>query len=314
MLTKRDVILVEIESAYNTDPTPTAADNSVLVEEPGWSYEAARLIDRPAARPSLGMLQQIFGGALKTVSFGCEVKGPGAAYSATVRPEIDPLLRACGLAATVDATPGSETVTYAPASTGLESCTVYYYQDGTLHKLTGCRGNVAYSMEAGGKVMANFTMTGHYSAITDTALASPTYDTTEPPVFRGQSFTVGGYAAVIGSLSFDMANKLAMPPSANAADGFGEIRVTGRDVNGSFDPEHTLVATNSWLAAFDAGTNLALATGNIGATQYNRFSVSMPAIYYRSIGPGDRDGIRSLDVTFAAAESTTDDEVTIVFS
>lgn len=314
MLVRREVILAKVETTYNTDPTPTAADNAILVEEPSWSHEGARMVDRPAVRQTMGMLQQVYGGSLKQVTFTVELKGPGSAYSATVRPEIDALLRACGFAATIDTSVGTETATYDPASTSHESVTIWYYQDGTLHKITGARGNVSFTLEAGNIVKANFTLTGHSVAPTDVALASPTYGSTVPPVFIGASFAAQSYAAVINALNFDMSNQVIMPPDANASDGYGEIQITGRDVNGSFDPEHVLVATHDFIGKWRSGATGTLTTGTIGSTQYNRFAINFAEIYYRGISPGDRDGLRTLEVPFGAVEDSGDDEVSIVFS
>lgn len=312
MLVKREVILAGVEGTYNVDPTLTGTD-AVLVEEPNWSHESARMIERNPVNTSLAPYQHIYGGSLKTVTFNVEIKGAGAAYSASVRPEIDIFFRACGLAATVVTTPGSETVTYEPASAGHESITIYYYQDGTRHILTGCRGNPSGTLEAGGRVMVAFTMTGHWSTVTDTALVTPTYATTVPPVFVDATFSTDGFAAIIGSLNFDLTNQVVTPPDVNAADGFSEIQIVGRDVNGSFDPEHELVATEDFLGGYTAGTTGVISTGDIGSVQYNQFSISFPVTYYREASPGDRDGIRTLDISFAAIESSGDDEISILF-
>lgn len=313
MLTNREVILAKVESTYNTDPTPTAADDAVLVENPSWSDSGLRMVDRPAVTANIDTKQQIYAGSLKQVTFDVELKGAGSAYSASNLPEIDALMRACGYSSTVDTTPSSETVTYEPVSTGHESCTIYYYQDGTRHILTGCRGNVSFSLETGNIGRASFTMTGHFSATTDTALPSPTYLSTVPPAIIGGAFTIDSYAATIAALSFDMGNTIATPPDFNAADGYSEVYITKRDVNGSFDPEAELVATEAFEANFRAGSSMALVTGDIGSTQYNQYHLSMPAVYYRSIAPGDRDGVRIFDMGFGAAISSGDDEVTIVF-
>jgi hypothetical protein len=40
----------------------------------------------------------------------------------------------------------------------------------------------------------------------------------------------------------------------------------------------------------------------------------MPAVTYRDVSPADRDGIAGLDLPFGAAESSTDDEVSIAFT
>ena len=308
LVTRRKVLLFKVESTYNTDPTPTGAADAVLVEDFSWSNEGLKMIARPAIRSSMGSLKQIYAGRLKSFTFNAEVKGSGAAGTA---PEIGQLLRACGFGETVSA---STSVTYAPVSASLESGTGYIYEDGKLIKITGCRGNVSFSGEAGGRIVAAFTITGHVSAQTDAALATPTYDTTEPEPFINGSFTIDSYAAVISALNFDMANALAMPASVNAADGYDEISIVSRDVNGSIDPLDELVATEDYIGNFTSGAAMALTTGAIGGTAGNILTITMPAVTYRDVSPADRDGIAGLDLPFGAAESSTDDEVSIAFT
>lgn len=314
MLINRAGILAKIETTYNTDPTPVAGTDAVLVQALSWSHEGARMNERPATRPGLGKLQHVFGGTLVALEFECELKGAGVAYSASVRPEIDVLLRACGFGATVVTTGGSESVTYNPVSTGHESITIYHFEDGKRRIVTGCRGNVEFTMETGGIGKAKFRFVGHEATPTDVALPTFTFDTTVPPAIKGGAFAIGGYSAIISALNFNPNNALAMPPNFSATDGFAEIRITGRDVSGSFDPEDVLVATKNFIADWKAGTTGALATGTIGGTQYNRYSVSMPVVYYREVAPGDRDGIRTLDLAFGAAESTGDDEISLIMN
>ncbi len=316
MLIRREVLLAKVEDTYNTDASPDAADDAKLVENLAWANEGAVMTERNPVRPSLAPLQQVFGGVLRTVTFDVELKGPGAAYSSTDKPEIGTLLRGCAFSETIDTTADSEKVTYEPASSGHESLTLYYYQDGQLIKMTGARGNVTFQVESGIPAKASFTFTGHTSTPTDDTLPSPTYDSTVPaPVLDG-SFTIDSYSAKIATLSFDMSNQLSMPKDINAADGFGDIQITGRDVNGSFDPLAVLVATHPFEDNWRSGKSMALNLGTIGSTQYNQFAITMPAVYYREIAPGDREGIRSYEMTFGAVESSggTDDEVSIQFS
>lgn len=308
LLTRRKVLLAKVESTYNTDPTPVEGTDAVLVEDLSWSSAGLKMIERPAVRPSLAALKQVYGGRLLQVTFACEVKGSGAAGTA---PEIGQLLRACGYGETIV---GGTSVTYAPVSTGIESATLYLYEDGKRIILTGCRGNVAFAAEAGAKVMANFTMTGHEAAQTDTALASPTFDATTPEPFIGGTFTIDSFSATLNALNFDTGQVVAMPTDVNAADGYGEITITSRDVNGSIDPLDELVADEAYLANFKSGAAMALATGDIGATAGNIFAISMPAVSYRDASVQDRDGLAALALPFGAAESSTDDEVSIVFT
>jgi hypothetical protein len=308
LVTRRKVLLFKVESTYNTDPTPVGSADAVLVEDFQWTNEGLKMIARPAIRSSMGTLKQIYAGRLASFTFSAEVKGSGTAGTA---PEIGQLLRACGLDETVSA---STSVTYAPVSASLESGTAYIYEDGKLIKVTGCRGNVSFTGEAGGIIKASFTLTGHVTAQTDAAIATPTYDTTEPEPFINGSFTIDSYAAVISALSFDMSNQLSMPASVNAVDGYDEISIVSRDVNGSIDPLDELVATEDYLGNFTSGASMALTTGAIGATGGNILTISMPAVTYRDVSPADRDGIAGLDLPFGAAESSTDDEVSIAFT
>ena len=309
MLVNREVILAKVEGAYGTDSVPVEGTDAMLVENIGWSNEGLRMNERPAVRANIGMLQNVFGGRLITMTFDAELKGSGTAVDAP--PEIGPLLRACGFGETINA---ASNVEYAPVSTGHESATIYYFQDGIRYILTGCRGNVTFNLETGAIGKASFSLTGHIASITDVALASPTYGTHVPVPLINVPFTIGAYAAVINALTWDMSNTIAMPPDISATDGYAEIQLTQRDPNGSYDPEAELIATDDPHGDLTSDTAQAITTGVIGATAFNRYQVDMPAVYYRDISPGDRDGIRTYDLPFGMAESTGDDEVTITFT
>lgn len=308
MLVNREVITAKVETTYNTDAVPTGADDAVLVESPSWSNEGAKMIERANVKATLGKDQSIFAGSLKSVSFEMEIKGSGTAGSV---PEMAALLRGCGLGETIVA---STSVTYAPVSTGHESITIYYYSDGLLHKLTGCRGNASINLEAGGAGKVSFSFTGHNAGVTDTALVSPTYDTTVPAPVINTPFSIGGYSSVINSLSADLANGLSTPTDISSSDGFGEVIITSRDVAGSFDPEQVLKATKDYINEWEAGTLMALSCGVVGSAAGNRYQVTMPAVYYREVGPGDRDGLRTFEVSYGAAESSGDDELSLIFT
>lgn len=313
MLTNREVILVKTQTGAGIPATPSASTDAVLVEGPSWAHEGLRMVERPAIRANIGALQHIYAGSLRSVSFEVEIKGAGAAYSSSARPEMDALLGACGIGRIIDTTSGSESITYSPASTGHELVTIYYYQDGTLYQLTDARGEAEITLEVGGRGMVSFKMTGHSSTPTDVPLVNPTYDSTIPPPVIGAAFSVDSYGAVISKLSFALGNTIATPADMNQADGYSVPQITQRDVNGSFDPEAVLVATQAFEANLRNGATMALATGSIGASQYNKFSVTMPAISYRSIAPGDRSGVRTYEMGFGAAQVSGDDEFAIVF-
>lgn len=379
-LTRREVILLGIENNAGYDPGLGASD-AILVSNPSWANEGLRMHERNPVSSTLGKEKSIYGGSLKAVSFEIPLKGSG---TIDAPPEVGKVLRLAGLAETINA---ATSVVYQPASSGHETGAIYYYEDGRLRKLLGCRVN-ALSCTMEGTAMLSVTIVGHKwetgtaqagaattitldanaSAVDDTyngqtieiirgtgagqsavisdyvgstqtatvpawttvpdntsvykisggpidaAVLTPTYDATVEPPFIQASFTVGGYAAIISSLSWDLGIEFATPPNVNDPEGFGEVRIIGRDVNGSFNPEATLVATNDFEADFEAGTEMALDTGVIGSTEGNRFQIQMPAIAYRDTTQGDRDGVRIYEIPFGAAESSGDDEITITFT
>ena len=307
MLVKRELIAIKIESGYKTDANPTAAANALLVSNVQCANESARMVERENIRASLGSEKAVFAGTLKKITFEAEVKGSGAAGTA---PEMGQALRACGLSETIVA---STSVTYAPVSASLESATIYYYQDGMLVKLLGCRGTVSISAETGGIAKAAFEFTGHDGGKTAEALPAGSYDATVPPPMINANFAVGGYGAIINALSLEMANTLVIPPDMNADNGFGEVIIASRKPAGSFDPEKRLPATKDFEAEWQAGTEFNVTTGVIGSTAGNRWQLSAN-IAYTEVADGDRDGIRTNELSFQAIEQTTDDEFSLSFT
>ena len=310
MLTSREVILVKEEGTYNQDSVPTNLLNAMLIGNPSWAHEGLRMNERNVVKNTNAVKQHIFGGTLKTISLEIELKGSGAVGTA---PEFGVLFEACSYVETIVV---ATLVKYDPTSdpANQKSVTVYYYQDGLLHKLTGCRGTFSVNLETGAIPMATFTLTGHSGAPTDEPMVVPTLDTTEPVAVKGNAFTVGGFSADISSLAFDAGVEVSTPASMGSDDGYGEVRVGKRDLNGSFDPEMELVVDNDFYGDFEDGNKLALNTGSIGSVAGNIVSLAMSAVYYRDLANGDREGIRTYEVPFGAVEDAGDDELTIVFT
>lgn len=308
MIISRRVITAKIEVTQGSDVAPTPAADAVKVENPAFSWVDPRMFEPASVKPAFGAEQAIYGGALGQLTFDVLLKGSGTAGTA---PEVDALLRACGLAVTnVPATSD----TYAPVSTGQESVSIYYYDDGKLTKLLGAMGNVTFEMPAGNPVKASFTMTGHVVDPVDTALPTPTFNATVPPVYNNASFTTDSFAAKISALSFDLGNEMAKPEDVSGTDGWGDMQIVDRIVAGSFDPFDTLIADYDWVTKWQANTLAAIASGAVGATAGNIINFSFPTAQYREFSDADREKIKTLKVGFTAVESTGDDEFSIAFT
>lgn len=311
-LIHREIILAKLEVTYGTDPVPTAAANAVLVQALSWSHAGLRMEKRPAIRVSNAPIQDVYGGSLRTVTFQCDLKGSGAAGTA---PEFDALLQSCGMASTVVA---STSVTYAPISTPASqvSCTIYYYEDGSLCKITGVRGAYEIDLKAGAVGKIKFTMTGHWAAVTDVALPTPTYITTVPPALLNVPATLGAYSPVLETLNIKSGVKVEMPPSMGATDGYGQIFISARAITGTMDPQADTVANFADIADMTAGTTIALTTGVMGSAAGNKIDISCPAIFFTDVKPGNRNGIRTHSINFNALENggTQDNDISIAFT
>ncbi len=310
MLDKRAVLLAKDEVTYNTDSVPVAATDAILIEDLAWAFASQRMYQQNPVRASLGKLKPVYAGALISVSGKCEMKGSGVAGTA---PEIAPLLRASGWAETISA---GVSVTYKPVSAQAshKSSTQYFYDDGLLLKMTGCRGKCSFDLSVGKAAMASFEFTGHFVSLTDVALPSAVYDSAVPPMLVNVPFTVGGYAAVISKLAFDLGIELSIPESIAAADGYGEIQITGRLPTGSFNPLRVTKATKDFIADWQSSAALALDSGVIGSVAGNKLQVTMPKITYVDIARGNQNNVGTYENKFQAAENAGDDEISMVFT
>lgn len=308
-----DVILAKLETTYNTDPVPTAGSNAVLVYNAVLAVEGLRMVQRPAIRGSLGDLQDVFGGQLAKLTMDVEIKGSGTAGTV---PEIDALLQACNM---LETTVVSTSCTYTPTSVlaNMKSVTIYYYEGGQkLHKLTGARGAVKFKLSAGGVPVASFEFTGHVSGPTDVGQPAPTFNSQRPIPLIGLSVTVNGVSVVPQDLTFDLGNKVVMPPSMNATDGYGQIQITDRRVVGSIATDAELAAVIDYDALLAAGTSFVITTGTIGSSAGNRVAFTTPSqAYFTSRQLTEGEGQRRRTMPFAVADSpTTDSELSIAFT
>jgi len=307
-----DVLLFKTETTYGTDPTPTAGSNAILVRDVQLSSEGLRMNDRAAIRGSIGQLQKVYGGMLKRITFECEVKGSGAAGTA---PEIGPLLKACGMDETVVA---STSVTYQPHSTTHESGTIYWFEGGRKrHILRGCRGTWTFVEDAGGIPLLRFEFVGHYDETTDQSQPTPTYNSQVPRAVVGSAISLNGVTAIVArSFQFSLNNVIAMPPSIGAADGYGEIILTGRDVTGEIVIESELDSVIDVDTLLSGGTRFAFDSGVVGSVAGNRLRLTTPSgsTYCTDTDPQEADGLRLRRVPLAVDDSTSDQEVSLIFT
>lgn len=136
-------ILAKIGTTYGTDAVPTGGANAMLVSDVTINPLEASNQDRNNIRAYMGAEESLSGPSFKSLNYSVELVGSGTKGTA---PAWGALLRACGFAQTVTA---DTRVDYLPVSTGFEWVDQYYFADGVLHKLLGCRGTVSLDMSSG---------------------------------------------------------------------------------------------------------------------------------------------------------------------
>jgi hypothetical protein len=309
VLTRRRTILAKIETSYGVDPTPTGSSNAILVRNLEIQPLLSETVSRELVRPYLGQSDQLLSQTRVEVTFEVEFAGSGTAGTA---PAYGPVLRSCGMSETEVL---STSVTYAPESTGFESCTIYYHQDGIRHKVTGCRGTFEITGEVGQIPVISFTMTGIYSNPTDVSLPTPTYVNQEQPVLFKEgnttNFSAFGYAGCLMSYSFSLENNVIYRELVGCTK---EILITDRAPSGTVVIEAPTIAAKDFFAEA-TGPNTGSITFQHGQTAGNIITTTTAQSDLGNLTYSDSDGIQMLNMPFIAIPTNAgNDEMSLVYT
>jgi hypothetical protein len=225
-------------------------------------------------------------------------------------------------ATTASFTPGASSaysiaanVGYKPVSSSFDSVTIYYNNDGVLHKATGCRGTFSLSAEVGAIPTIDFEFTGIYNAPTDTAAPASTYTAqADPLIFKpgnSSTFSFLSYAGCLQSLSLDMANELIYRELVGCTK---EIMITNRAPSGECMIEAVPIATKDYFAIANNDTTGVLTLLH-GTTAGNRVSLVAPKVDISNPTYADQDGVQMLNLPYVAIPTGAgNDEVVLTFS
>jgi len=309
LLTRKRLILAKAEATYGTDPTPTGSANAILVRNLEITPLQSDIVQRELIRPYLGNYEQLLAQTRVQVTFEVELAGSGAAGTA---PAYGPVLKACGLSETVLAT---TSVTYAPVSTSFSSVTIYFYQDGIRHIVTGARGTFTLNGQVGAIPTIAFTMTGIYNAPTDTALATPTYaNQATPLIFKNgntTSFSAFSYSGALQSIDLNLGNEIVY---RELIGGTKEVLITDRKPAGTMSIEAVLLATKNYFTVSTGST-----TGSIsfqhGTTAGNIATLTMAQSDLADASYADLNGIAMLNLPYVATPTAAgNDELSLAYT
>lgn len=311
MYWRNKTLLAKIETTYGTDPTPTGAANAILATavkiSPMEGQDVSRELD---SRPYMGAQPTIPAGLYAKISFQVEVKGSGTAGTP---PAIGVFLRSCAMAEVIVA---GTSVTYNPITSGHESCSIYLNIDGTLYKMTGCRGTAVYRVSAQGVVYLEFEMTGLFTQPAAAALPTPTFGTqmTQMPQVASSAntptFTINAVSCVMRNFALNMGNDvkprlLVRSESIIIADKAEMIDTT---------IEAVALATLNPYALAAAGTTMALSlVHGTGAGKITTLSVPA-AQMQRPTGLEQQDGIVEWPLKLVPLPVNGNDQFTLAFT
>lgn len=293
---------------------------------PGGSAVAEFTVDSPAVGNGTGGNAAInTTGVTMTDSISFAL-GEGAAITPTV---VDDFV--VGDTFTVWALPDG--YLYLPQTSTDESLTnsavtLYYYVDGALHKMTGCRGTWSVECEGGELGLFTFNMVGDYVDATGPAFPSGNvFETTEPPqvelanlwlpyINNSTAANVGKQNKTICSsrFGFDIANNVVPRLCINAADGYNGAKIASREPSFSTDPEFIDEDDHGFWAAFETAQKWDVGALIGGNTVGNRVAFICPQLQTDSMPYGDRDGTRIVDISAMAVRLDSDagcDEIAV---
>ncbi|HEY9081342.1 phage tail tube protein [Magnetovibrio sp.] len=301
---RKKVILAKTETVYGTDPVPTGAANAIMISDVTINPLEGDNASRGLVRDTLGSEPTIPVGTHVSCEFSVEIAGAGAAGTA---PAYGPLLRACAMAETITALTD---VQYDPVSSGEESATLYFNNDGNLHPLLGARGNVTIELAANQIPHFKFRFIGLWSDPVAAALPTPDFTafTTPIPVNNANTptFTVHGYSGVMANVKFDLGNVVKHRDLVNSESvNFGD-----REAKGSTSFEAPALGTKNFFTIAKAATLDAVQVVH-GLTAGNIVQFDAPKVQIQSPKYSESDGISMLDMSLNVTPNTGDDELKI---
>ena len=299
-LIKKTVVLAKIETTTGTDAVPTGAANAIQVFDLTVNPIEIKSANINAITPWLGGAQTFLTTAYKTCSFSVLAAGSGTAATA---PAWGALLVGCASAETTGLTAPNR-VEYLPATDTLKSLTIYYYDDGLLHKLVGCVGKPKLSMKSGEMPKFMFEFIGIDAGDTATANATAVLTGWKVPpavtkanvtdIKLGCTYSAGALSGgtIYNSMGLDLdwGVKADFVPMLSTE----QVVLTDRDITASITLDVTAAQEVSFYSTMKANTSQGLGFV-LGTAAGNQIMVHAPAAQIISAKKSEQNGMRTMD-------------------
>jgi len=313
---RNTVILAKVETTSGTDAVPTGVADAVLVSDMSITPLDAANVNRDLVRGYFGGSEQLVATASIKVAFTVELAGSGTAATA---PQWGDLLLGCAMAESLLTSPNR--VEYLPASTSLKSLTIYYYDDGVLHKLLYAMGSCRLSAKIGERPTLQFEFTGIDGGISAAANATPTLTAWKTPptmakanvvdITLGCTYATGAIASgtVYAStgLTLDLGNQVSYVPLLSSE----RVDITNREISGHMDLDLTAANEVTFMATVKANTTQGLGI-TIGLSAGNKIIIHAPAVQLINPTKQELNGSRMVGYDLRLVPVSGNDELRIV--
>lgn len=290
-------VAAKIEATYGT-PEAFAAADIILARNPAWRA----IIEQHRDERQAGLPEQypdIVGSRQFELTFEALARGAGAVYSAGVKPELDPIYRACGLSSTGSFGAGAEKYTYEPqvgATMGESITAAVFSENAPQGKLAGAFGTARLVFRAGAPLAVAPRLMGLYTEPTDVALITASLSIVIPPIFASGAVTIDGVARDVSAMELDLGSDVQSIASGNSASAIEGFHIANRRITLTLDPRQVTVATYNWFNKLTAGTRV-VATWQVGTVQYNRIKFTANQLQFTEISEVIRNGVKAFQVT-----------------
>ena len=316
-LIKKTVVLAKVETTAGTDAVPTGAANAIQVMNLSITPIDAKLV-------SVNTITPWFGGTIDLVATSCvkcsfDVLLGGAGLAAT-GPAWGQLLLGCAMSETTGLlTPNR--VEYSPITDLLKTLTIYWYDDGMLHKMLGALGNVKLSAKSGDVPKLTFEFIGVDGTPSAAANATAVLSAWKiPPTVKKANVTditlgctyaagvlTGGTVYSSSGLTLDWSNSTAFSPLLT-----NELVVlTDRNIKGTTELDLTAAQEVTQIANVkgNVSTGLGFVIGNVSG---NMIMIYAPGAQLLNPKKVDFNGQRLIGFDLGLNPVAGNDEIKLI--
>lgn len=317
------VVLLKKESTPGTDAVPTGAANAVLVSNLKANPLNAQNVPRSLIRNYFGGSEELVGSAYKSIEFEVEYQGSGTAGTAA---KWDEILQCCNFSAGALLTAPARVEHSLSAPSAQASATIYYYDDGVLHKLLYAKGNVNLDLSIGARPVFRFSFIGLDGGLSAAANPSTTLTGYKTPLAitdvntgaltLGCTYATGalsgGTEYVSGGLTLDLGNNVNFVDLLGTATLPGQtVEIAQRQATGKLMLDLTAANEATFMANVKSNTLQSIGLVH-GTTAGLKMLIFMPNVQLVNPALEEKNGRRLIGYDLRILPLAGNDDLLIV--